>query len=232
MKDAATVLVIRDEVLGQRLQDSPLARARVQIRVAASAWESLDLARMQMPTVVVMGAELGGMSHVDLARALRALPRGAAPQLVAITAAQSPSQWAELSGAGVNRSLPADVSAADLSTALADVLGLRPRADRRRSLKTLVRVERENPPPGAQASTLAQAVEIGGGGMRILSRDALVPGEPVRVIMALPGPLGRLVARAEVVRVVDESQAQYALKFLGLSRLIRERLTRLVAGEG
>jgi len=213
-----TILVADDATIFLAVRGSCLTRADWRVLAASSAAQAVAKARAERPDIAILDADAWGP---DAARELRADPATASIPILFVTAAPG-----EIEHADALLRRPVDRS--DIERVLPTLLAIRARADRRRHVALRATYFRA----GTQATTFTK--DVGVGGVFLRTREALSPGEPVQVIVDLPGdPPGTVRASGAVARVVPAERDSHlvpgaAVRFVRLSPQDRGKLARFV----
>jgi PAS domain S-box-containing protein len=94
----------------------------LELVVARSAEEGIDIARSTLPTIIIMDINLPGMSGVDALRALRDWPETSKIPVIALTAAATRRDRERGEAAGFFRYLTKPVNVSELEAALRSLL--------------------------------------------------------------------------------------------------------------
>ncbi len=215
-----TVLLADDPTIFVAAHGSMLTRADARVVAASSATHALDKARAEQPVLAVLDADTWG---VEALRALRADPATASiPVLLLHARPRDPKVAADAW-------LARPIDPHELERAAARIARRQARAAARRhaALRTTYF-------HGAR-SARAFTKDVGTGGVFLRVRESLAVGEPVQLIVDLPGdPQSAVRAAGEVARLVPSERDSHlvpgiALRFLRISPRDRGKLARFVA---
>jgi CheY-like chemotaxis protein len=99
---AQTILVVDDNEANLRLINAVLRTRGYDLVEARSGEAALESLAMQRPSLVLMDVQMPGLSGIDVARTIRAMPALADLPLVAITAMAMKGDREEIMAAGFN----------------------------------------------------------------------------------------------------------------------------------
>ena len=99
---AETILVVDDNEANMRLMNAVLKTRGYNLLEARSGEAALEMLATQRPSLVLMDVQMPGLSGIDVARTIRAMPALAALPLVAITAMAMKGDREEIMAAGFN----------------------------------------------------------------------------------------------------------------------------------
>jgi signal transduction histidine kinase/DNA-binding response OmpR family regulator len=122
--DRRRVLVVDDVSVNRALLVELLSPLGFELRDAATAERALAAAESWQPHAVLLDLRMPGMDGFELARRLRALPAGAQPQLIAMSASVLSFNLDDAFAAGCDDFLPKPFREADLIAKLGLHLGL------------------------------------------------------------------------------------------------------------
>jgi len=100
MASQATILVIEDSVLSQRLVEVVLTAQGFRVVEARTGEEGLQKALDEQPDLILLDVHLPDMSGYDAAARLRARPETAQVPIIALTASASAEEEARARRAG------------------------------------------------------------------------------------------------------------------------------------
>ncbi len=100
MASQATILVIEDSVLSQRLVEVVLTSQGFRVVEARTGEEGLRKALDEQPDLILLDVHLPDMSGYDAVARLRAQPETAHIPIIALTASASAEEEARARGAG------------------------------------------------------------------------------------------------------------------------------------
>jgi uncharacterized protein (TIGR02266 family) len=214
-----TLLLADDPELFVAAKGSFLTRSVGRVLGASSAGQVLEKTRAEQPDLVVLD---GGGWGLDALRSLRADPRTARiPVLLAGTAPRK----TEPGTAWLRR----PVGPRTLERAASRILGLRTRVTGRRGAALRATVL------DGERSVRAVTKDIGPGGLFLRTRERLVAGQNVQLIVDLPGESKSAVrAAARVSRVVRADRDSYlvagvGVRFVRIGARDRAKIARFVA---
>jgi CheY-like chemotaxis protein len=216
-----TVLLADDPTIFVAAQGSMLTRVDAQVVTASSAAQALEKARSLELALAVLDADTWG---TDALRALRAHAETASvPVLMLSTRPADPRI-----GADAWLARPLDPRELERTAARIARRAARTGLRRHAALRTTYF-------HGSRALR-ALTKDVGTGGLFLRVREGLPVGEPVQLILDLPGdPKSAVRAACEVARLVPAERDSHlvpgiALRFLRLSPRDRGKLARFVAG--
>jgi CheY-like chemotaxis protein len=99
---AETILVVDDNEANLRLINAVLRTRGYDLLEARSGEAALEALATQRPSLVLMDVQMPGLSGIDVARTIRAMPALADLPLVAITAMAMKGDREEIMAAGFN----------------------------------------------------------------------------------------------------------------------------------
>jgi CheY-like chemotaxis protein len=99
---AQTILVVDDNEANLRLINAVLRTRGYDLLEARSGEAALEALATQRPSLVLMDVQMPGLSGIDVARTIRAMPALADLPLVAITAMAMKGDREEIMAAGFN----------------------------------------------------------------------------------------------------------------------------------
>jgi two-component system, cell cycle response regulator DivK len=99
---AQTILVVDDNEANLRLINAVLKTRGYHLREAMSGEAALEAMASERPALVLMDVQMPGLSGIDVARAIRAMPTMADVPLVAITAMAMKGDREAVLAAGFN----------------------------------------------------------------------------------------------------------------------------------
>jgi two-component system, cell cycle response regulator DivK len=99
---AETILVVDDNEANLRLINAVLRTRGYDLLEARSGEAALEALATQRPSLVLMDVQMPGLSGIDVARTIRAMPALADLPLVAITAMAMKGDREEILAAGFN----------------------------------------------------------------------------------------------------------------------------------
>jgi two-component system cell cycle response regulator DivK len=99
---AETILVVDDNEANLRLINAVLKTRGYDLLEARSGEAALEMLAAQRPSLVLMDVQMPGLSGIDVARTIRAMPALAELPLVAITAMAMKGDREEIMAAGFN----------------------------------------------------------------------------------------------------------------------------------
>jgi len=216
-----TVLLADDPTIFVAAHGSMLTRADARVVTASSATHALDKARAEQPVLVVLDADTWG---VEALRALRADPATASIPVLLVHARRPRDPKV-----GADAWLARPIDPHELECAAAQIARRQARAAARRHVAL-----RTTYFHGAR-SARAFTKDVGTGGVFLRVRESLAVGDPVQVIVDLPGdPKSAVRAAGEVARLVPSERDSHlvpgiALRFLRISPRDRGKLARFVA---
>ena len=111
---AGTILVVDDNEVNLRLLTAVLKTRGYQLFEATSGEAALATITDRQPALVLMDVQMPGMSGLDVARAVRAMPESDGLPLIAITAMAMKGDREEILAAGFNDYLAKPYKMADL----------------------------------------------------------------------------------------------------------------------
>jgi len=115
----ATILYIEDNPANAAFMEDLLgAFASIELVVASTAEDGVEIARAKSPTVIIVDINLPGMSGLDALRLLRSWPETALIPVIALTAAASECDRRSGEEAGFYRYLTKPLNVEDLEAAL------------------------------------------------------------------------------------------------------------------
>jgi two-component system, cell cycle response regulator DivK len=99
---AETILVVDDNEANLRLINAVLKTRGYDLHEARSGEAALEMLAAERPSLVLMDVQMPGLSGIDVARTIRAMPALAELPLVAITAMAMKGDREEILAAGFN----------------------------------------------------------------------------------------------------------------------------------
>jgi two-component system cell cycle response regulator DivK len=99
---AQTILVVDDNEANLRLINAVLRTRGYNLLEARSGEAALEMLAAQRPSLVLMDVQMPGLSGIDVARTIRAMPALAELPLVAITAMAMKGDREDILAAGFN----------------------------------------------------------------------------------------------------------------------------------
>lgn len=119
---AETILVVDDNEANLQLINAALKTRGYVVREAVSGEAALASLAVQRPALVLMDVQMPGLSGIDVARAIRAMPTLADLPLVAITAMAMKGDREAILAAGFNEYLAKPYNLRDLRDLVARLL--------------------------------------------------------------------------------------------------------------
>jgi len=215
-----TVLLADDPRIFVAVHGSFFTRSAGRVVAASSASQAIQKARVERPALAVLDADTWG---IEALRGLRSDPRTASIPVLLLTTA------ARVEVAGADGLLARPLDPAELERLVAKIVRLPTRAVERRH--AALRATYFHGGRSARAFTKDVGVE----GLFLRTRASLALGEPVQVIVDLPGdPPTAVRAAGEVARLVPSERDSHlvpgvALRFVRMSLHDRGKLARFVA---
>ncbi len=111
---ARTILVVDDNETNLRLINAVLKTRGYELLAATSGEAALEMLAVERPALVLMDVQMPGLSGIDVARKIRAMPALAELPLVAITAMAMKGDREEILAAGFNDYLAKPYKMGDL----------------------------------------------------------------------------------------------------------------------
>jgi DNA-binding response OmpR family regulator len=210
------LLIVPDDILTVRLEQSFLDRRAVRTRSALNGEEALSIALVWQPAVVIYGSVLSDMTAATFVKRLRASVPTPGPQLIRITSSVGESA-PEPDESLCDAHLIAPVEINQLLNTAAALLELRQRRWLRVRATVNVSLSGLLENMDRTSATPATTVDISEGGMRVEPREALSVGSSGSVTLVLPGSQTKLVLGCTVRALVDEMQLHYGLEFTNLT---------------
>lgn len=99
---ARAILVVDDNEANLRLINAVLKTRGYELLEATSGEAALEVLASQQPSLVLMDVQMPGLSGIDVAREIRAMPALAELPLIAITAMAMKGDREEILAAGFN----------------------------------------------------------------------------------------------------------------------------------
>jgi CheY-like chemotaxis protein len=221
------VLLVDESGAFRATAESVLDRAGCEVLTAAGGTEALDVARRDRPQMIVVAAEMSGMTGVDLVRVLKADPSFARVPVVLVGGARREPEQPPADGV---LALPLD--AEEFSGLVRRFLQLQPREEARSAVGWSITFWRE----GQQHVGTIRDLSRGGFFVRTPVQQPI--GARVEVSFEVPSETGvkSVVAEAMVVRVGREPDRGLGCRFFQLSAASRQSLEEclriLSAGPG
>lgn len=119
---AQTILVVDDNEANLRLINAVLKTRGYGLIEATSGEAALEILSAQRPSLVLMDVQMPGLSGIDVARTIRAMPALADVPLIAITAMAMKGDREEILAAGFNDYLAKPYKMGELLTLVAQWL--------------------------------------------------------------------------------------------------------------
>jgi len=116
---AGTILVVDDNETNLRLINAVLKTRGYELLQAASGEAALEMLAAERPALVLMDVQMPGLSGVDVARMIRAMPALADLPLIAITAMAMKGDREQILAAGFNDYLAKPYKMGDLLSLVA-----------------------------------------------------------------------------------------------------------------
>jgi CheY-like chemotaxis protein len=224
----ASILLVDDHGLFRGAAEEILRRTGCVALFASGGTEALDLARRERPQLIVVSAQMTGMTGVDLARVLKADPAFARIPIVLI----GPSGIAERAArVGADASLETPIETEAFFVLLRRFLHVLPREEARSAVGWSVTFWRD----GLQHSGTIRDLSRGGFFVRTAARQPI--GARIEVSFEVPVERGvrTIVAEAMIVRVAKEPDPGLGCRFFQLSAIskgyLEECLRILALGE-
>jgi len=219
------VLLVDDARLFLELERSFLRRTGCEVLTAASGEDALRKARSRRPDIVVLDANMPGMSGIECCRALKDDPetRG-----VAVILVSSSLDYPECMRAGADGFVPRPVTRSGLTEAIRDHVELTERGHRR------VRVGLEVAYRHGERLGTGVTKDLGAGGLFLRTRDRLEPGDSLALSIAVPAAkTDKVEVRGRVVRSVRANPDSplvpgVGVEFEGLRGGARKAIVRIV----
>ncbi len=111
---AQTILVVDDNEANLRLMNAVLKTRGYHLLEAMSGEAALEMLTSEQPALVLMDVQMPGLSGIDVARTIRAMPARADVPLIAITAMAMKGDREEILAAGFNDYLAKPYKMAEL----------------------------------------------------------------------------------------------------------------------
>jgi len=221
----ASILLVDDGVVFRGAPEEALARTGAQILTAGGGTEALDRVRRERPALIVVNAQMRGMTGVDLCRVLKADPASARTSIVVVGPAGTEG---EALSAGADAWLPAPVEPESFFATLRRFLQVVPREEARSAVEWSITFWRE----GVEHAGTIRDLSRGGFFVKTDVRQPV--GARLEVSFDVPVEHGvrTVVAEAMVVRAAREPERGLGCRFFqlaGPSRQSLEECLRLLA---
>jgi CheY-like chemotaxis protein len=205
-----SILLVEDKGLFREAAETIQRRTACRLLTASSGSEALAVARQERPDLVVVDADLSGMSGIDVCRVLKADPRFARTPIVLVT----DEDGSEIRQAPADGTLPRNLDSAALLDALRRFLQLFPRDAERSAVHWRVTFWRDGV---EHAGTIR---DLSRGGFFVITPVRLPIGARIEVTFEIPGDRApcTVVAEAIVVRVGVEPDRGLGCRFFRLSQ--------------
>lgn len=219
------VLVSQNSALLRHLTSSPFRQLEIDLYVAATGEEAVELAAAQGPAVAILDAEMPGMAGHDAARRIKRATPSCKVMLVLGKRITS-SLMHSVAEAGCDEVLIAPMSADELYDAVAVQLGLPRRGDERYTIELAVLGESGPRPLEGRVTNLSVD------GARLVVREHLPEGTRLRLALLPEGASRTTEITAQVVWAqARDGKATVGASFLDLDDETRVLLARLTQWE-
>ncbi|HEY3202952.1 MAG TPA: response regulator [Thermoanaerobaculia bacterium] len=212
-----SILLVDDTGVFRGVAEQVLAQTGCQTLVASGGTQALDIVRRERPQMIVVNAEMKGMTGTDLCRVLKADPAFARTPIVLVGLQGAESAAASI-GADATLALPLDADA--FSATIRRFLQIQPREEARSAVEWSITFWRD----GLQHSGTIRDLSRGGFFVRTPVRQPI--GARLEVSFDVPVEHGvkTVVAEAMVVRVSREPDRGLGCRFFQLSSASRQYL--------
>jgi CheY-like chemotaxis protein len=219
------VLVSQNSALLRHLTSSPFRQLDIDLHVAATGEEAVELATSAGPAVAILDAEMPGMSGHDAARRIkRATP--ACKVMLVLGKRITTALMQSVAEAGCDEVLIAPMSADELYDAVAVQLGLPRRGDERYTIELAVLAGAGPRPIEGRVTNLSVD------GARLVVRELLPEGTRLRLAILPEGAARTTEITAQVVWAqAREGKTTIGASFLDLDDETRVLLARLTQWE-
>ncbi|HSS44682.1 MAG TPA: response regulator [Thermoanaerobaculia bacterium] len=213
-----SILLVDDTGLFRAIGEILERRTQCRLLTAGNGTDALNVARREKPDLIVLDAEMSGMTGIDVCRVLKADSHCARTPIVVVSS--SPTGEADARRAGANECLPKPLEEAAIFESVRKHLRLSPRDAARASVGWPVTFWRD----GVQHNGNLRDLSLGGFFIRTPVRQPI--GARVEVSFDVPGrkPGSTVVAEAIVVRVASEPDRGLGCRFFQMTAGPRARL--------
>jgi CheY-like chemotaxis protein len=222
-----SILLVDDSGLFRAIGEVLERRTQCRLLTAGNGTEALNVARRDKPDLIVLDAEMSGMTGIDVCRVLKADSHFARTPIVIVCASETTQ--AEGRRAGADGCVPKPLEEAAIFDSIRKHLRLSPRDAARASVGWPVTFWRD----GAQHNGNLRDLSLGGFFIRTPVRQPI--GARLEISFDVPGRKpGTVVAEAIVVRLASEPDRGLGCRFFRITagpRAHLEECLRVLEGE-
>ncbi|MGH9316414.1 MAG: response regulator [Thermoanaerobaculia bacterium] len=213
-----SILLVDDTGLFRAIGEILERRTQCRLLTAGNGTDALNVARREKPDLIVLDAEMSGMTGIDVCRVLKADSHCARTPIVVVSS--SATGEADARRAGANECLPKPLEEAAIFDSVRKHLRLSPRDAARASVGWPVTFWRD----GAQHNGNLRDLSLGGFFIRTPVRQPI--GARLEVSFDVPSRKAgsTVVAEAIVVRVASEPDRGLGCRFFQMTAGPRARL--------
>ncbi len=225
--EGVRILFVPSDLLVPDLSATFLKRESIGLR-SANGWdEAFASIATFRPDLVVLRSDLEGEGAVPFCRRVRRELRQRAPKLLLVTE-RLRDDLGDMADAASDAHLVGPLSADQLLSTMAELLGLHRRRAQRVPIDVLVHTEGFSDEGSAVDATLSTAIMLSEDSMVIEASRMLALGATGRLQFFLPDGDERLLLEAKVRVAVDEVLLLYVLEFVDLAPQHRATIRRSV----
>ena len=212
-----SILLVDDNGLFRAIGDILQRRTQCRLLTASNGTEALNVARREKPDLIILDAEMSGMTGIDVCRVLKADSHCSRTPIVVVFSGATGE--ADAQRAGANECLPKPLEEAAIFESVRKHLRLSPRDAARAAVGWPVTFWRD----GVQYNGNLRDLSVGGFFIRTPVRQPI--GARLEVSFDVPGRKpGSVVAEAIVVRAASEPDRGLGCRFFQMTAGPRARL--------
>ena len=222
-RETGRILLVDHSRSALMFQETILRRRRATVTTALAGTEALEIARKELPHLILFGFDLFDMAGDEFCRAIREDDRTRHISLLFVCDRGDDEHSEQCRTAGCNDVIFKPLERNELDAKIAKLTTI----PARRQLRTLTRIEVSLENSGR--FVLGRSLNISSNGMLIES-DRVLPGQgQLRLKFYLPGESVQVEVTAEVLRSeFAGTTARYGVRFIDLDSVAQEQIERYV----